>query len=145
VVSRPWLLLSGCLTKNHAEISFISLPWTTFVLKGIKLILEFLNFELWRIFVWTSATLKFDPENGGQICVKLGIITQEVARQIKNVFQRIQTYSSSFRMLKEFECTSYFKPTSFHPRKSVFSFAEQLMIRYKIQTKNSQKCNLPGV
>ena len=96
-------------------------------------------------FCLVAATLKFDPENGGQICVKLCIITRKVARQIKNFFQRIETYSSSFRMLKEFECTSYFKPTSFHPRKSVFSFAEQLMIRYKIKTKNSQKCNLPGV
>ena len=89
--------------------------------------------------------MKFDPENGGQMCVKLCIITRKVSRQIKNFFQRIEIYSSSFRMLKEFECTSYFKPTSLHPRKSVFSFAEQLMIRYKIQTKNSQKCNLLGV
>ena len=72
--------------------------------------------------------MKFDPENGGQVCVKLCIITREVSRQIKNFFQRIEIYSSSFRMLKEFECTSYFKPTSLHPRKSVFSFAEQLMI-----------------
>ena len=76
------------------------------------------------------------------MCVKLCIITRKVSRQIKKNFQRIETYSSSFRMLKEFECTSYFKATSLHPRKSVFSFAEQLMIRYKIQTKNSQKCNL---
>ena len=79
------------------------------------------------------------------MCVKLRIITRKVSRQIKNFFQRIETCSSSFRMLKEIECTSYFKPTSLHPRMSVFSFAEQLMIRYKIQTKNSQKCNLPGV
>jgi hypothetical protein len=84
---------------------------------------------LWLIFVWTSATLKFDPENGGQMCVKLYILTRKVSRQIKNFFHRIETYSSSFRMLKEFECTSYFKPTSLHPRKSVFSFAERLMIR----------------
>ena len=46
------------------------------------------------------------------MCVKLCIITREVSRQIKNFFQRIETYSFSFRMLKEFECTSYFKPTS---------------------------------
>ena len=78
-------------------------------------------------------TLKFDPENGGQICVKLCIITRKVSRQIKNFFQRIETYSSSFRMLKEFECTSYFKPTSLHQRKSVFSFAEQLMIQPRSQ------------
>ena len=57
----------------------------------------------------------------------------------------IETYSSSFRMWKEFECTSYFKPINLHPRKSVFSFAEQLMIRHKIQTKNSRKCNLLGI
>ena len=46
------------------------------------------------------------------MCVKLCIITRKVSRQIKNFFQRIEIYSSSFRMLKEFECTSYFKPTS---------------------------------
>jgi hypothetical protein len=96
-------------------------------------------------FVWTSATRKFDPENGSQICVKLCIITRKVSRQIETFFHRIETYSSSFRMLKEFECTSYFEPTSLHPRKSVFSFAKQLMIRYRIHTKNSQKCNLLGV
>ena len=50
------------------------------------------------------------------MCVKLCIITREVSRQIKNFFQRIETYSSSFRMFKEFECTSYFKPTSLHPQ-----------------------------
>jgi hypothetical protein len=64
-----------------------------------------------NLHVWTSATLKFDPENGGKIYVKLRIITREVSWQIKNFFQRIETCSSSFRMLKEFECTSYFKPT----------------------------------
>ena len=69
------------------------------------------------------------------MCVKLCIITREVSRQIKNFFHRIETYSSSFRMLKEFECTSYFKPTSLHPRKSVFSFAEQLMISTKFKLK----------
>jgi hypothetical protein len=41
--------LSGCLTKNHAErfglkIRF-PLYFYSFVLKGIKLILEFLNFS----------------------------------------------------------------------------------------------------